>query len=136
MRSNTKRPTNIPPRKRHLLLKKYDFKCVNCGRSNDEVPLEIDHIIPLSKGGTNEESNLQILCCECNMKKSNLKNEPDNKIKKSIKLLEPLEKLEIVEKILIKYLNFSWSRVKILLNFEKEILILGINNSELRSIER
>lgn len=30
----------------------------------------IDHVIPLSRGGNNEESNLQLLCAACNLKKA------------------------------------------------------------------
>src|SRR5262245_52949793 len=40
--------------------------CQICGRKAPEVPLEIDHIIPVSKGGTNDASNLQALCFDCN----------------------------------------------------------------------
>lgn len=50
------------------------FRCVLCGRSpaNDpEVVLQIDHIIPFSKGGTAEPENLQTLCKECNRGKHN-----------------------------------------------------------------
>lgn len=42
------------------------FLCHNCG-STDK--LEIDHVIPLSRGGTNDDGNLQILCKSCNCKK-------------------------------------------------------------------
>ena len=45
------------------LLHKYNFKCVGCG---DKEKLTIDHIKPVSKGGTDDVSNLQILCSRCN----------------------------------------------------------------------
>jgi hypothetical protein len=48
------------------LLHKYNFQCVACG-STDK--LTIDHIKPVSKGGTDDMSNLQILCKSCNSKK-------------------------------------------------------------------
>jgi hypothetical protein len=45
-------------------------KCRICGRSQEETPLEVDHIIPVSEGGTDELSNLAALCCDCNRGKS------------------------------------------------------------------
>jgi hypothetical protein len=49
------------------------WKCLSCGRSarEDGVLLEVDHIIPRSKGGSDEMSNLQTLCKKCNLGKSN-----------------------------------------------------------------
>lgn len=44
-------------------------RCRKCGRRSDN--LEIDHIFPISKGGKSEYNNLQTLCHECNIKKSN-----------------------------------------------------------------
>ena len=49
-------------------------KCVNCKRS--DIVLTIDHIIPISKRGTNDESNLQTMCVSCNTKKGNKINKP------------------------------------------------------------
>ena len=50
------------------------YTCQSCGVSITDEPhllLEIDHIVPVSKGGLTEESNLQTLCWKCNRKKSN-----------------------------------------------------------------
>lgn len=40
--------------------------CKICGTTNK---LTVDHIIPLSKGGSNDDDNFQILCFSCNRKK-------------------------------------------------------------------
>lgn len=45
-----------------------DVACVQCGAMDD---LTIDHIVPLSRGGTTEEKNLQVLCRPCNSAKRN-----------------------------------------------------------------
>jgi hypothetical protein len=41
-----------------------------CRRCRSASNLEIDHLIPVSKGGSSEESNLQVLCRRCNRRKS------------------------------------------------------------------
>lgn len=48
------------------LCAKYDYCCLSCGK---QAPLTVDHIIPLSKGGSNDISNIQPLCKPCNSKK-------------------------------------------------------------------
>jgi len=45
-----------------------DSVCVLCESSEK---LNIDHIIPITLGGKNDTSNIQILCSKCNIKKSN-----------------------------------------------------------------
>jgi len=44
-------------------------KCANCKADLRKVPRHIDHIIPLSKRGTNDKTNIQWLCQTCNLKK-------------------------------------------------------------------
>ena len=51
------------------LLEKFGRKCFYCGKKN--VPLEKEHILPKSKGGTNRVSNLTISCRDCNIEKGN-----------------------------------------------------------------
>ena len=55
---------------KEYLLEKYDRKCVYCGKK--DIPLEIEHIIPKSRGGTNRIDNLTIACRDCNQKKDDL----------------------------------------------------------------
>jgi 5-methylcytosine-specific restriction endonuclease McrA len=70
---------------RLFLFEKYNYQCQMCkltfekpmnydGRntiSNGDIWLEIDHIIPISKGGHDNLLNKQILCKVCNSKKGN-----------------------------------------------------------------
>jgi len=52
---------------REYLLEKWDRKCAYCGAEN--VPLQVEHIHPKSKGGSNRISNLALACEPCNTKK-------------------------------------------------------------------
>lgn len=55
---------------RHLILKNSNYKCRECGATNEDTKLEIDHIKPWSKGGLTELENLQVLCRKCNHAKN------------------------------------------------------------------
>lgn len=55
---------------RYDILKRDGFRCTICGRTAGEgVRLHVDHIIPVSKGGKTEYSNLRTLCEACNLGK-------------------------------------------------------------------
>ena len=54
---------------REYLLEKWGRKCAYCGVEN--TPLEIEHIHPLSRGGSNRVSNLTLACHSCNQAKGN-----------------------------------------------------------------
>ena len=59
---------------REQIKKRDHYTCCICGNSIQKEPnllLEIDHIIPVSKGGKTTEDNLQTLCWKCNRSKSN-----------------------------------------------------------------
>ena len=61
---------------REYLLTKYGHVCQYCkGESKDPV-LEIDHIYPKSRGGSNRVGNLTLACHTCNQEKDNLTVEP------------------------------------------------------------
>lgn len=44
------------------------FSCQLCGRTGGS--LQVDHIIPLEQGGSNNDSNLQVLCVDCHKQKT------------------------------------------------------------------
>lgn len=61
----------IPDSLRFLVLKAAGGRCQLCGISAKERPLDVDHIIPRSRGGKTELANLQALCSKCNRSKRN-----------------------------------------------------------------
>ncbi|MCA1793460.1 MAG: HNH endonuclease [Desulfobacteraceae bacterium] len=54
---------------REYLLKKWNRTCAYCGKT--DVPLEIEHIVPRSRGGSSRVSNLTLACNRCNKLKDN-----------------------------------------------------------------
>lgn len=60
----------IPAYARHEIFKRDNYRCLECGVTNEQRELQIDHIIPISRGGSDELSNLQTLCTVCNLLKS------------------------------------------------------------------
>lgn len=52
---------------REYLLAKWDHACAYCGAT--EVPLNLDHIVPRARGGSNRVSNLTCTCIPCNTEK-------------------------------------------------------------------
>ena len=53
-----------------ILYARQDGKCVYCKISLDIVVIHLDHIMPLALGGSNSDSNAQLLCSICNLSKS------------------------------------------------------------------
>ena len=55
---------------RQFVFQRDGYRCQYCRRSpGDGVELHVDHIIPVSKGGTSAVTNLQTLCANCNLSK-------------------------------------------------------------------
>lgn len=62
----------MTPKLRMHIKERDNYTCKKCGNSVYKEPnllLEIDHIVPIAKGGMTEESNLQTLCWKCNRRK-------------------------------------------------------------------
>lgn len=65
--------TLMTPELREAIIRRDNWTCQKCGNSVFKEPnllLEVDHIIPVSKGGKTEPNNLQTLCWKCNREKS------------------------------------------------------------------
>ncbi|MBV8075422.1 MAG: HNH endonuclease [Planctomycetaceae bacterium] len=66
---------------REYLLEKFRRTCAYCSKT--EVPLQVEHIVPRSRGGTDRVSNLTLACAPCNRRKGNqpvevfLKSQPE-----------------------------------------------------------
>lgn len=62
----------VMPAIRWQVFQRDNWKCVACGRSSqDEIILQVDHILPRSRGGKDTLDNFQTLCNMCNLGKSN-----------------------------------------------------------------
>lgn len=62
----------ISKRLRFAVFKRDGFRCRYCGRTPEVSVLHVDHVVPVSKGGTNDPANLVAACSSCNGGKSNI----------------------------------------------------------------
>lgn len=95
---------------REYLLEKWQHKCVYCGKT--DVPLEVEHIVPKSRGGSDRVSNLTLSCHDCNQRKGNRTAtefgypEIQEKAKKSLKATAFMS---VIRWKLVNLLNCSWT---------------------------
>lgn len=75
---------------RFEVFKRDSFTCQYCGSKAPDVILEVDHINPVSKGGTNELINLITSCYSCNRGKSDRKLSDNSVVEKQRKQIEEL----------------------------------------------
>lgn len=61
-----RRDSEATATQRQRILRAYDYTCIQCGSKEEPT---IDHVIPLAKGGTSYDDNLQVLCEKCNQAK-------------------------------------------------------------------
>ena len=83
---------------RFEVFKRDSFTCQYCGKKVPDIVLHIDHISPVSKGGTNDITNLITSCVDCNLGKSDNTLDDNSVVVKKRRQLELLqEKREQIE---------------------------------------
>jgi 5-methylcytosine-specific restriction endonuclease McrA len=91
MGENPKQRRAIPKGVRFEVLKRDSFKCQYCGATAPDVLLVIDHINPVSNGGSDDITNLITSCAPCNSGKSDKTLDDRSFIAKSRQGMEQLQ---------------------------------------------
>jgi len=60
----------VPFKTKIRVARRDNYTCQICGKHLKDNEIEFDHIIPVSKGGSSEEHNIQLTCFDCNRDKS------------------------------------------------------------------
>jgi polyferredoxin len=63
---------SLSKRVRFSIFDRDGFTCQYCGKAPPEVMLQVDHIVPVAKGGTDDPGNLTTSCMACNSGKSDI----------------------------------------------------------------
>ena len=95
---------------REYLLEKWHRKCAYCGKR--DTPLEIEHIIPKARGGSDRVSNLTISCHECNQKKGDMTAEEFGHPRIQRRAKQSLKATAFMNNIrwrLVNLLNCGWT---------------------------
>lgn len=95
----------ISKKLRFEIFKRDKFTCQYCGKMAPDVVLEVDHIKPVCKGGTNDELNLITSCFECNRGKGKRKISENATIKKQQEQLQLLAERREQLELLIEWKN-------------------------------
>lgn len=76
---------------RFEVFKRDSFTCQYCGKAAPNVILHVDHVIPVSKDGDNDITNLITSCIDCNLGKSDRELSDDAVLQKRKKQLDELQ---------------------------------------------
>ena len=85
----TKSSGHVPGSLRYDIFRRAKGRCEACGVSAEERALEVDHITPRNKGGTDAPSNLQALCYRCNAQKRDRDDTDFTAVRESYKDRDP-----------------------------------------------
>ena len=102
-RTPTRKP--ISTRDRFEVFKRDEFTCQYCGRKPPAAVLHLDHIHPVSQGGSNEVDNLATSCKDCNLGKSDVplgQTRPRPGVDKIFEMREAREQLQAYQDFLME----------------------------------
>jgi len=121
---------------RFEVFKRDNFTCQYCGKTPPAITLEVDHIMPISKGGNDDINNLITSCFGCNRGKGSIElKRITPALENNLEVLKEKEKqlkeyLKTIKKIeLIKQKMF----IEVIIIFEKEFKDKTINESFINS---
>lgn len=95
----------LPKSVRFEVLKRDSFTCQYCGRSAPDVILEIDHIVPVSKGGDDSIMNLIAACRDCNRGKTNRELSDNTAVKKQKRQLDEIQERREQLQMMVEWKN-------------------------------
>lgn len=90
---------------RFEVFKRDSFQCQYCGRNAPEVVLQIDHIEPIAKGGSNDIMNLVTSCENCNSGKGVRGLDDNSVVMKQKKQLDAVNERRVQLQMLVQWRN-------------------------------
>lgn len=91
MPANDARRKRLGKRVRFEVFKRDNFTCQYCGAEAPAAVLQVDHILPVAEGGTNDLTNLVTACVGCNAGKSDKLLSDDAAVKRQRREMERLQ---------------------------------------------
>lgn len=126
---------------RFEVFKRDSFKCQYCGKSSPDVILEVDHIKPVSEGGTNDITNLITACFDCNRGKTNILLDDNAVIEKQRKQLEELNERRNQLKMMMEWReglqNIEQDKIDIIIEkFEEIVYPFTLNDKGVKTAKK
>lgn len=125
---------------RFEVFKRDSFRCQYCGKSSPDVVLEVDHIQPVSKGGTNDMLNLVTSCWECNSGKSNRLLSDDAEVEKQKRMLDELNERRLQLEMMMDWRNglseIDETKVEIAHEQWKDSTLYSLNDAGLKVLRK
>lgn len=95
------------------MFKRDSFTCQYCGSQAPDVVLNVDHIVPVSKGGDNKATNLITSCFSCNSGKSDKELSDDSIVKKQMAQAKQIEERAAQIKMIAEWVKAQSSSAEI-----------------------